>query len=160
MKTKDITPTDTGSCDPCERFLPRRLSCCDCANFTKLGCVPYCGLNGQIIPFPHLYICSSCQIVPQNDQLCRRCCADGNCGTGGSKTSDCCCKGQAVNSCKGPGEPPEANDIWSHMRCSYNVTLSGSDQTCRRCCGDECGDTTTNDSSCKCCMTIVQRMNF
>lgn len=144
-------------CNPCDR-LPKRLSCCDCINLIKVGCLPMCGVTGVMIPMPHLYICGRFQGKGGAGDLCRRCCGgEDGCGdTSASDTSCCVTSGTLVKSCKRPGDPPEKDDIWCHMRCS---TPLNSSQICRRCCGDgECGDTSTSD--CKCCQTIQQRMNF
>lgn len=143
-------------CDPCERDeIPKRLSCCDCIYLTKIGCIPHCGLRGHMVPLPNLFVCSSHTGSRRDNEICRRCCGDDpNCGIT-SGTSDCCSNGENVNSCKTSG-PPEKNDIWCHMRCSSKHTSN----ICRRCCGDDVNCGLDADDSCKCCMTIQQRMNF
>lgn len=149
-------------CEPCDRVspqLPKRLSCCDCVNLVRVGCLPVCALTGQMIPMPHLTVCERCVRIPRGaGDLCRRCC-DGDEGCGDSTTAEASCcttSGALVNSCKRPGEPPEKNDVWCHMRCTRPLNSS---QICRRCCGDgDCGDFPTTD--CTCCQTIQQRMNF
>ena len=147
--------------DPCDSplNLPRRLSCCDCINLTKVGCIPTCSSTGQQIPFPHLYICWRYQSSGAPDQLCRRCCAgDPSCGGPNTATSctACCDNGVNVKSCKGDAGPPEKSDIWAHMRCGPKPDVA--DQSvCRRCCGDDCQPVI---DSCQCCATIQQRFNF
>lgn len=148
----------TTPCEPCDR-LPKRLSCCDCINLIKVGCLPVCGLTGIMIPMPHLHICGRFQgTLRGSADLCRRCCGgEDGCGDTSSSSDPSCCtvSGAQVKNCKRPGDPPEKDDIWCHMRCS---TPLNSSQICRRCCEDgDCGPTT---SDCKCCQTIQQRMNF
>lgn len=146
------------ACNPCHR-LPKRLSCCDCIYLVKAGCLPTCGLTGQMIPFPNLHVCGRCTMLSSGSgELCRRCCGeDGNCGGPGGEKKDCCNSGASCHEeCGGHSK----NDIWCHMRCNNGNTLANhSSGFCRRCC-DEDGNCGPIEEECKCCRTVQQRMNF
>lgn len=145
---------NNGCCDPLSRP-PKKLSCVGCANLVRYGCMYFCRLTQELIPFPNNYVCAYYQGAGRRSSVCK-CCGETDCNTGSSHScndNDCCNSGLSVNSCHQDGGR-EAEDIWCHMRCSSD----NQSNLCRVCCGEDCATPAT--SSCKCCQTIHQRLNF